>query len=58
MTTTSSQQDYEAFAKRFIESFAPEILKAYLHEVELWVSKQQWLSKICLSNIIAFLDEW
>jgi len=32
-------------------------LKAYLQQIELWVSKQRWLSKICLSNILAFLDE-
>jgi 6-pyruvoyl-tetrahydropterin synthase len=54
----SSNETYEAFAKNFIDNFAPDILKAYLQQVELWVSKQRWLSKICLSNIIAFLDEW
>lgn len=49
---------YEKFAKHFIEHFAPEILTAYLQQIEMWVSKTRWLSKICLSNIIAFLDEW
>ncbi|KAL7276738.1 Nonsense-mediated mRNA decay protein 5 [Rhizina undulata] len=56
MTTTNSE-NYTKFAKHFIENFAPEILKAYLHQIELWVSKQAWLSKICISCIIAFLDE-
>ena len=56
--TGNSNETYEEFAKQFIDNFAPEILKAYLQQVELWVSKQRWLSKICLSNIIAFLDEW
>jgi hypothetical protein len=51
-------ENYEEFAKHFIESFAPEILKAYLEQVDLWVSKRRWMSRICLSNIIAFLDEW
>ncbi|CAZ80144.1 unnamed protein product [Tuber melanosporum] len=49
--------DYEKFSKHFIHHFAPEILKVYLQQVELWVSKQAWLSKICLSSTIAFLDE-
>jgi len=53
----ASAETYEEFAKHFIDNFAPEILKAYLQQVELWVSKQRWLSKICLSNILAFLDE-
>ncbi|KAI5843637.1 armadillo-type protein [Tricharina praecox] len=53
----TSNDSYEEFAKHFIDNFAPEILKAYLQQIELWVSKQRWLSKICLSNILAFLDE-
>ncbi|KAF8539741.1 armadillo-type protein [Trichophaea hybrida] len=57
VTSGANGESYEEFAKSFIENFAPEILKAYLQQVELWVSKQRWLSKICLSNIIAFLDE-
>ncbi|TGZ77434.1 ARM repeat-containing protein [Ascodesmis nigricans] len=54
---SSTQENYEQFAEVFIQKFAPEILNAYLGQVELWVSKQRWLSKICLSSIIAFMDE-
>lgn len=49
--------DYDQFGKHFIAVFCPEIMTAYLQQVDLWVSKNKWLSKICLSNIIAFLDE-
>ncbi|CCX05231.1 armadillo-type protein [Pyronema domesticum] len=57
VTSGANGESYEEFAKGFIETFAPEILKAYLSQIELWVSKQRWLSKICQSNIIAFMDE-
>lgn len=56
--TTNNTENYEKFSKHFIQNFAPEILKAYLQQIELWVSKQAWLSKICLSCTIAFMDEW
>lgn len=36
---------------------APEILKYYLQEVEKWVAKTSWLSRPCISYILAFLDE-
>jgi hypothetical protein len=56
--TTNNSENYEKFSKHFIQHFAPEILKAYLQQIELWVSKQAWLSKICLSCTITFMDEW
>lgn len=49
--------DYSEFAKYFIATIAPEILKAYLAEIEKWVSKTAWLSRRCLSYTLAFLDE-
>ncbi|KAI5778900.1 armadillo-type protein [Geopyxis carbonaria] len=55
--TQTNGLEYEQFAKHFIEQFAPEILTAYLQQIEMWVSKTRWLSKICLSHIIAYLDE-
>lgn len=55
--TTNNSENYEKFSKHFIQHFAPEILKAYLQQIELWVSKQAWLSKICLSCTITFMDE-
>jgi len=49
--------DYTAVAKDFITTFAPEILKGYLTQIDGWVSKRIWLSKPCLSYTLAFLDE-
>ncbi|KAA6412816.1 MAG: nonsense-mediated mRNA decay (Nmd5) [Lasallia pustulata] len=50
-------QDYTEFSKTFITSFAPEILKGYLQQIEKWVSKTTWLSKPSLSYTLSFLDE-
>ena len=54
---TTSGDDVKAFAKDFIVTVAPEILKHYLAEIEKWVSKTAWLSKPCLSYTLVFLDE-
>ncbi|KAK8023611.1 Importin-beta domain-containing protein [Apiospora rasikravindrae] len=54
---TTSGDDVKAFAKDFIVTVAPEILKHYLQEIEKWVSKTAWLSKPCLSYTLVFLDE-
>ena len=53
----TSRDDYNDFSKHFIDHFAPEILKAYLQQIDRWVSKTAWLSKPCLSLTLAFLDE-
>lgn len=50
-------EDYTEVAKTFITNFAPEILKGYLQQIELWVQKSTWLSKPCLSHTLAFMDE-
>ncbi|KXT15117.1 hypothetical protein AC579_6462 [Pseudocercospora musae] len=50
-------EDYTQVAKSFISTFAPEILKGYLAQIELWVQKKIWLSKPCLSYTLGFLDE-
>lgn len=50
-------QDYTEFSKTFITSFAPEILKGYLQQIEKWVAKATWLSKPSLSYTLSFLDE-
>jgi importin-7 len=52
-----SGEDYTEVAKSFISTFAPEILKGYLTQVEGWIQKRIWLSKPCLSYTLAFLDE-
>lgn len=54
---SSGGDDYKEFANMFINNFAPEILKAYLQQVDHWVAKRSYLTKICLSYIVAFMDE-
>ncbi|KII90665.1 hypothetical protein PLICRDRAFT_52383 [Plicaturopsis crispa FD-325 SS-3] len=51
------QKEYGAFAQHFITSFAPEIFKIYLQQVELFVSGQAWLSKKCQYQIFQFFTE-
>lgn len=53
----SNGEEYKEFSMNFLNNFAPEILKAYLQEVEKWVNKSTWQSKASLSQIITFLDE-
>ena len=52
----NSTPDYTLFAKSFITTFAPEILKGYLQEIDKW-AKGQWLSKPVLSYTLVFLEE-
>ncbi|OQE32280.1 hypothetical protein PENSTE_c001G06733 [Penicillium steckii] len=55
--TKSSSPDYTQYAKTFISTFAPEILKGYLQEIDKWVSKSQWLSSPALSYTLNFMEE-
>lgn len=48
---------YKQFAQNFESSFAPEIFKAYLRQVELSLGSQQWLSPRCQKYVVDFLDE-
>lgn len=50
--------EYKAFAAHFEQHFAPEIFKAYLKQVELYIGAQAWLSRRCVKLTIDFLDEW
>ncbi|KAI0754790.1 ARM repeat-containing protein [Daedaleopsis nitida] len=54
---SSLQKDYAAFAQHFVTSFAPEIFKVYLQQVELFVSGQAWLSKKCQYRVFTFFTE-
>ncbi|KAF9240262.1 armadillo-type protein [Melanogaster broomeanus] len=54
---TTMQKDYSTFANHFVTNFAPEIFKVYLQQVELYVSKQAWLSKKCQYQIFQFFTE-
>ncbi|KAI8978716.1 ARM repeat-containing protein [Trametes punicea] len=51
------QKDYSAFAELFVTNYAPEIFKVYLHQIELYVSGQAWLSKKCQYRIFTFFTE-
>ncbi|KAH9028652.1 ARM repeat-containing protein [Lactarius hengduanensis] len=51
------QEEYGTFAQHFVTSFAPEIFKVYLHQIELYVSGQVWLSKKCQYQILQFFTE-
>lgn len=51
------QEDYGVFAQSFITTFAPEIFKVYLHQVELFVSGQTWLSKKSQYHIFSFFAD-
>ncbi|KAH9949788.1 armadillo-type protein [Amylocystis lapponica] len=54
---SSMQKDYGAFAQHFVTTFAPEIFKIYLQQVELYVSGQAWLSRKCQYQIFTFFTE-
>ncbi|KAL1728536.1 armadillo-type protein [Schizophyllum commune] len=51
------KESYAAFSEHFVTAFAPEILKTYLSEVDLFVSGQAWLSKKCQYYILEFFNE-
>ncbi|KAF4617901.1 hypothetical protein D9613_006252 [Agrocybe pediades] len=54
---SSLQPEYMSFAKHFIDAFAPEILKTYLQQVDLFVTNQEWLSSKCQYQIFQFFTE-
>ncbi|KAK9381319.1 armadillo-type protein [Kockiozyma suomiensis] len=56
-TLTDSMAEYKNFSKAFVTNFAPEILKAYLHEIEKWAGKTLWLSKPVLNSIVEYFDQ-
>lgn len=52
------QKEYGPFSQHFVTSFAPEIFKVYLQQVDIFVSGRAWLSKKCQYQIFNFLTEW
>jgi importin-7 len=56
--TSMSDSKATAFGKHFIANFAPEILRSYLHHIELYMSRKMWLSERCVYLIVDFLEEW
>lgn len=57
-TIDSNKAKFGAFAKLFVENFAPLILKTYLSQVEQLVTGQAWLSKRAMHSISTFLGDW
>lgn len=53
----NSPPEVVEFSKSFIVDFAPEILKAYLQQLDKWAQKSAWLSKPSLSYTLSFLEE-
>ena len=51
------QEKYGAFADVFIQQFAPEILKAYLNEVERSV-QGEWIPRKAKHYVLRFFEEW
>ncbi|KAG9304951.1 hypothetical protein G9A89_003120 [Geosiphon pyriformis] len=51
---SGSPNQYLTFAENFIENFAPQILREYLHQTELWIQKKQWLS----NKVLYFLSDF
>ncbi|KAK2463383.1 hypothetical protein APHAL10511_004609 [Amanita phalloides] len=54
---TTLKKDYLGFSQHFVTAFAPEILKMYLGQVDLYVSNQEWLSKKCQYHIFSYFTQ-
>lgn len=52
------KKEYGAFANHFITTFAPEIFKVYLQQIELFISTQVWMSNKCLNLVFNFFAFW
>ncbi|GAA5868463.1 hypothetical protein JCM1840_007004 [Sporobolomyces johnsonii] len=50
-------KQYGAFANRFVEQFAPEIIKAYLSAVEKMVAHGEWWPRKGKYHILCFFEE-
>ena len=55
---SSLQKDYGQFAENFVTTFAPQIFKIYLEQIQLFVSGTAWLSKKCQYRIFTYFTEW
>ncbi|RKO96499.1 ARM repeat-containing protein, partial [Caulochytrium protostelioides] len=47
---------YGAFGQAFIENFAPRVLTAYLHQVQICAQRTTWMSQRHMSGIADFLE--
>ncbi|KAI9016788.1 armadillo-type protein [Hyaloraphidium curvatum] len=53
-TLENTKKKYGAFAKNFVENFAPLILRTYMSQTASLVSGQIWLSKWAMHSIATF----
>ncbi|KAK9477553.1 armadillo-type protein [Lipomyces japonicus] len=56
-SANDSTPEYKDFSKAFGTNFAPEILKAYLHQIQLWVGQNLWLSNPVLNCILEYFEQ-
>jgi hypothetical protein len=56
-TMPRSTPEYNAFAKGFSANFAPNILQAYLGQIELWIKKEIWIPSKCLALTSSFFAD-
>ncbi|EGV66408.1 hypothetical protein PSN45_002997 [Yamadazyma tenuis] len=54
--STRNKEDNQ-FAKFFLSTFVPEILKVYWNIIENWSAKRIWLSEGSLYHMISFLEQ-
>lgn len=54
---SAMKAEYGAFAEHFVDSFAPEIFKTFLTQIELYISGELWMSKKCQYLMFQFFTE-
>ncbi|CAG8569447.1 9240_t:CDS:10 [Ambispora leptoticha] len=52
-----TSKEYKAFAENFVHNFAPQILREYLQQTDLWIQKKQWLSNKALFYLADFYKD-
>ncbi|OBZ89950.1 hypothetical protein A0J61_02021 [Choanephora cucurbitarum] len=53
----SNYTKYTSFAKMFVANFAPNILQAYLNQIDGWIKQEHWISNKCLALSAAFFND-
>lgn len=56
-TMSRSTPEYNSFAKSFSQNFAPNILQAYLNQIECWIKKEIWIPNKCLALTSCFFAD-
>ncbi|KAG1238472.1 hypothetical protein G6F68_018758 [Rhizopus microsporus] len=53
----NSTSEYSGFAKSFSTNFAPNILQAYLNQIECWIKKEIWIPNKVLALTSCFFAD-